>query len=830
MRKFWKKQTKGFFCPNGTLSFIEWAVEKHILPKSVESLKQTQKLLVEIQKRSLAEQVLLISCNLDQERCKLLSIAPAREKPIVHKRVQFSLINKCLEEKRILIWEDLWRDELLREHLRHLKCKSLLLAPLNYNDKVIDVLAIVNYSSTGKPSRVIDFITFISSVLALSIQNVRLYSELKRKDSELKDWVRDVEKRVEEGTKQLLEREFQYYKLFEQTNHGIVVHSGDGNLIEVNHVLCELLDYEKKELMGLKWDHFCPSEVLDNQISFFKKILNREPVVSLETVLQKKDGTFLQAEISSHRVWFRGNEVIQSVVRDISKQKKIEENLRETKGRYRIFLDASRLGIFVIQAGIIQYVNDMFKKIVERSEEELLDQSFFNLVAPEDRNRVIDLEMRREKGENVPDKYEMKIITRKGKKCWVEMHCCRVLIDGKATILGNMIDITNKKYIESQKFELQKMESITTLAGGVAHDFNNLLGGILGYATLILSDMSKDNPYYEDVRVIAETAKKAADLTSRLLAFARGGKYQVKSVDVNRVIEDVLSVLLRTKDPAIVVDKDFEPNLWQIEGDSQQIYDAIFNICLNACDALPEGGKIDVKTSNIVIDKDFENLHLDLAPGNYIRVTISDTGVGMSHDTKTRMFEPFYTTKLARDGAGLGLAMVYGVVKNHGGVIFAESELDKGTKITVYLPRYVKEKVVISKRQTAQSKKGNRILLVDDEEVIRQVGKRMLEKGGYEVLLANNGREALALFEEHKDEIDLILLDLIMPVMSGKETYRRLKETDPHILVIFTSGYGPYGQKDFYYLGDEYFIQKPFQTDVLIQTVQDLIGVPQVNK
>ncbi|MBN2030071.1 PAS domain S-box protein [bacterium] len=830
MKKFWKKQEKGFFCPKGTLSFIEWAGGKDILPRSAESLEQTQKLLVEIQKRSLADQVLLLSCDRDSEQCKLIGISPSREKPAIHQRVQFSLINKCLEEKRILVWEDLWRDELMREQLRHLKCKSLLLAPLNLDQKMIDVLAIVNYSSTGKPSRVIDFITFISSVLALSIQNVRLYSALKQKDTELKDWVTDVEKRIEEGTKQLLEREFQYYKLFEETNDGIIVHDGDGNLIEINHVLCKLLNYEKRELLSLNWNQLCPSEVLDDQISFFKQILNHEPVVTLETVLQKKDGTIFQAEISSHRVWFRGNEVIQSVVRDISKRKKIEENLRETKGRYRIFLDASRLGMFVIQGGVIQYVNDMFKKMVGRSEEELLDQPFFHFVAPEDRNRVVDCEMRREKGENIPDKYEMRIITRKGEKCWVEVHLRLIFIDGKATILGNMIDITHKKYIESHKFEIQKMESITTLAGGVAHDFNNLLGGILGYASLILSDMPKDNVYYEDVRVIAETAKKAADLTSRLLAFARGGKYQVKSVNVNRVIDDMLSVLSRTMDPAIIVEKDFEQNLWQMEGDSQQIYDAILNICLNARDALPNGGKIRIETTNQIIDKEFEKTHLDLVSGDYIRITISDTGVGMSDVTKSRMFEPFFTTKLARDGAGLGLAMVYGVVKNHGGVIFAESELDKGTKITIYFPRYVKEKLVISKKQTAKLKRSNRILLVDDEEIIRQVGKRMLEKGGYEVLLANNGREALTLFEKYKNEIDLVLLDLIMPVMGGKETYRRLKEIDPHVLVILTSGYGPYGRKDFYYLGDEYFIQKPFQTDVLIQAVQDLLGVSQQNK
>ena len=829
MGKFWKKRKEEYFYSKGTESFFKWIMGKDMFSLPLASQEQTQKLLVEIQKRSLADQVLVLSCDVSQKHCTVLGISPSKDKPIIHPSLQLSLMNICREEKRILLWEDLWDDEFVREQLRDSKCDSLLLSPLTLDENLVDALLIVNYSHASHSSRVVDFITFISTVLTLSIQNVRLYSELKRKDTELKEWITHVEKRIEAGTKLLLEKEFQYYTLFEETNDAIIVHHSDGKIIEVNLAICKLLGYKKNELLNLNWSRICPSEISNEHISFFKKILNREGLTHTETVLQKNDGTVFQAELSSRRVWFRGKEVIQSVIRDISKRKKLEESLRETKGKYRILLDSSQLGVFVIQSGIIQYVNSMFEKIIEYSEDELLENNFFNFIAPEDRNMVMDREVRREKGEDVPAIYEMRLLNKRGEACWVEVHCSRVVLDGKATILGQVINMQQRKYMEEQRFEIQKMESITTLAGGVAHDFNNLLGGILGYASLILSDMPKENVYYDDIHVIAETAKKAADLTSRLLAFARGGKYQVKSVNLNRIIEDIISVLSRIVDSSIVIEKSLGPSLWQIQGDSQQIYDVIFNICLNARDAMQNGGKISIETANMIVYKEFAKTHLELKPGDYVRITISDTGEGMSEAVKSRIFEPFFTTKLARNGAGLGLAMVYGVVKNHEGVIFVDSELKKGTKITIYFQRYVKEKLVVKKLRTSRLKTGHIVLLVDDEEVIRQVGKRMLEKGGYEVLLANDGQEAIKIFEKQKETIDLVLLDLIMPVMGGKETHRRLQEIDPDVLVIFTSGYGPYSRTDFNYLGNEYFIQKPFQTEVLIQAIREFIGMPQKN-
>ncbi|MFC1569968.1 ATP-binding protein, partial [bacterium] len=454
--------------------------------------------------------------------------------------------------------------------------------------------------------------------------------------------------------------------------------------------------------------------------------------------------------------------------------------------------------------------------------EELIGRNFYDLIYPDDRDMVSSRESQREKGGDVPDHYEARFLQKGKDWCWGEVRASRIILEGHPSILGNVMDITKRKQLEMKLVEGQKMESIGTLAGGIAHDFNNLLGGILGYASLLLSDMPKDSPYYEDVHTIAETAKRAADLTNRLLAFARGGKYQVTTINLNDVAKDVIGILTHSTDKSISIEPFYSRNLWDIRGDREQIHQVMMNICLNAVEAMPNGGKLTFSLDNVILDESFAQTQLSLKEGDYIRIQITDTGTGMDAKTKARVFEPFFTTRSGGGGKGLGLSVVYGIVKNHEGTAVLDSHLGKGTKVTVFIPRFVKASPVIEQPAIEKLQTKKTILLVDDEEVIRQVGTRMLNKGGYDVITVGTGEEAIELFEKDQDKIKLILLDLILPNMSGRDTARKLREMDPNVVIVFTSGYGPQDRPDLIRSGEEFFIQKPFQTEVLLKTLQDI--------
>ncbi len=820
---FWKKKKEITYIKKETPAFFEWAVEKEFFSSALSPDERTQTLLVEIQKRSMAEQVLLLTWNANDKTSKILNISPINEKPFFSPKILSLLMSKGFSKKTILMLSDFNEDRLVHESLKRYKCSSLILSPLNIHTNYIDAILLIDYSSLREETRVLDFISFVSSVLALSIQNTRLFRELKKKRTELNNWVKHVEERIEEGTKNLLEKEFQYHVLFEGTNDGIIIHDSTGQLIEINRVACQLLGYERKELLQLTWKDITIDKAFSEQENYLKVVFHGQKTKPLETILKRKDNTVFEAELSSRKVWFQGKEVFQSFIRDVEVRKALEESLRESKEKYRLLVESSLIGVFIIRQGKIQFVNSKFADFLGYNRDELIEKDFFEFIAPEDRSMVVSRENQREKGEEVVDHYEVRFIKKGDEKLYGELRSCQVEMGGEVAVLGNVVDITKRKKLEIQLFESQKMESIGTLAGGIAHDFNNLLGGILGYASLLLSDMPSNHIYYNDIHTIAETAKRAADLTNRLLAFARGGKYHVRSIDLNQNIEEIITALYRTIDKSIIIETSLGKNLWWVKGDSKQIYQAIMNICLNSVEAMSGGGKLTIGTANVILDETFSQTQLGVQPGDYIRIAISDTGVGMDEKTKNRIFEPFFTTKPAGEGTGLGLAMVYGIIKNHEGAILVDSELGKGTKVSILLPRFQEVNEEIHPVSVSESSEKNIVLLVDDEQVIRQVGKRMLEKGGYEVLLASNGKEALEIYNKNRENISLVVLDLIMPEMGGKEAFKKLRETNPNIKVIFTSGYGPYNHHDLEQFGDVVFIQKPFQTEVLLQAVRKIV-------
>ena len=785
--------------------------------------QRTQQFLVEIHKRVLAEEVLLLQITKSDLNIKIIQTAPDKNQISVDKKILVEMVKLANEKKDILLLDDFKSDPDFFKLLNINNISNLLVAPFNFDNDYYDVLVILNLSMSRYPGKILDFVTAISSVLALSLQNARLFNELKNKTALLKEWSAEVERRIQDGTKRLLEQEFQFHALFEGANDGIVVHDKDGAIFEANHVACQMLGYNRKQLVDMKWTQIVPKEALDNQQLFFENVLKKTTDRPLDTKLLKANGNSFFAEISSRRVWFHGEETIQSFIRNISLRKQLEISLKESKNKYRILVESSLVSVFNLRGDTILFANSQFESLTGFSKEELFDVGFYSLVHPEDRIWVTERERRRENGEEVPEHYEIRLMRKNGQLLWCEIRSRRVILKGQPTILGNIIDITERKTMARELLETKKMESISTLAGGIAHDFNNLLGGILGYASLLLSDMPESHPYYADIETISRTAKRAAELTSRLLAFARGGKYQVRRLNINNIISQILPILKENMDQTMILDTNFHSDIWLVSGDAIQIQQAILNICINGIDSLRGHGKISIETHCVSLDSISVKETAVLEKGDYVQVIISDNGQGMDDRTKNRVFEPFFTTKTAGDGAGLGMAMVYGVIKNHGGGINIKSEIQLGTTVTLYLPRIVQEPKTAITSVQKKTKLGNRILLVDDELVIREVGQRMLERGGFSVITAENGIEALKIFEKEHDNIDLVLLDWMMPFMGGKECSRRLKEILPSVLICFLSGYSPEDKPELLQMGNQFFIQKPFQTEILIKTIQKIL-------
>jgi len=394
---------------------------------------------------------------------------------------------------------------------------------------------------------------------------------------------------------------------------------------------------------------------------------------------------------------------------------------------------------------------------------------------------------------------------------------------GKPTgILVVLRDISARKRLEGQLQHADRMEAIGTLAGGIAHDFNNLLMGIQGNTSLCLLDTDMSSPVFEKLKSIEAHISSGVDLTKQLLGFARGGKYEIRPTDLNEIIKKENEMFGRAK-KEITIQAEYEEILWTMDVDRGQIRQVLLNLYVNAWQAMSGGGRISVRTSNTFLDAGFTR-SFEACSGKYIALTVSDTGIGMDAETRQKIFNPFFTTKEMSRGTGLGLASVYGIIKNHDGIIDVESRPGEGTTFTVYLP--ATEKRLERERQTAgQPVKGSgTVLLVDDEELILEVGAEMLRAVGYEVITAAEGRQAIEIYKEKQTEIDVVLLDMIMPTMGGGELFDHLKRINNTVRVILSSGYSLDGQaSEIISRGCNGFIQKPFDIKQLSEKLHQVL-------
>ncbi len=645
----------------------------------------------------------------------------------------------------------------------------------------------------------------------------------------------------------------------------------NGTIVSVNKAATVILGYEHEELQNNTLEMILSKGERGKDVLL--KIHKNEKVNNSEVLLRTKKGTTKPVSLTTSIIPGSGTVCI---VHDITLHKEVEDSLQKDRVRLEIKVEE--------RTKELQEANeDLTKEIVERkkAEDELRESEeklkFLFEFAPDaiyindfsgtfiDGNKKAE-EMTGYKRENLIGKSFLKlkllpamqipkaakllaknvlgyptgpdefILNRKdGTKAFVEISSHPIKIKNKKVVLGIARDISKRKHVEEEKikleeqlFQAQKMEAIGQLAGGIAHDFNNMLGAISGYADMIKRKFSDGNPKLEKyVNRILDAALRSADLTNKLLTFARKGKHQVAIINIHDAIQGVINLFEHTIDKRITISTALNAKPPMVVGDNTQIQNAILNIAVNALDAMPEGGGLTFATSIEKLDDLFvASRPYKINPGTYLKLSISDTGVGMDEVTQNHIFEPFFTTKDPGKGTGLGLASVYGTVKSHEGFIEVGSKINQGSTFTIYLPITDKSKsdTTFVQDELIRSKEKRTILFIDDEELIRDISHEMLSELGYSVILCKNGEEAVTSYKKRYQEIDLVFLDLIMPKLNGYECFLKLKAINPKLKVIVCSGYAKNEEaQQIIDTGAVGFLQKPFTIENLSKLINEVL-------
>jgi PAS domain S-box-containing protein len=602
-----------------------------------------------------------------------------------------------------------------------------------------------------------------------------------------------------------------------------------GRIIFINHVAEFLTGWKQEDAIGIPLEEIFKivNEKTRKPVEDpVEKVLREGIIVGLanHTILIAKDETERPIDDSGAPIRDdKGNVTgVVLVFRDVSGRREAEHALRQSEERYRTLFEDSRDAIYITaREGMFVDANQSMLDLFGYSREEMIGLDARKIyVNPDDRN-IFQKEI--EQTGSVKE-YEVKFCKKDGTK----MDCLltsSVRQDDDGSILGYqgiIHDITERNRIEAHLQQVQKLESIGTLAGGIAHDFNNLLMGIQGHASLILLDTDPHHPNFQHLKGIEAAVENGANLTRQLLAFGRGGKYQAKVIDLNKLMQINSEMFGRTKKEMNIHTK-YQKDLWPVEVDPGQIDQVMLNLYINAWQAMSRRGDLYIETSNVVINKN-DAKSFEVKAGNYVKISVTDTGAGMDKATLQRIFDPFYTTNVMGRGTGLGLASAYGIIKNHGGIINVYSEKCSGATFEIFLLASEKQ-VIIEEKPAAEILMGTQtILLVDDEDMVLNVGEEMLRELGYTVMLAKSGNEAVKAYKKHKDEIDLIILDMIMPDISGSEAYDRIKKINSKIKVLLSSGYSVTGEAtEILERGCDGFIQKPFNLTTLSIKIREIL-------
>jgi PAS domain S-box-containing protein len=632
----------------------------------------------------------------------------------------------------------------------------------------------------------------------------------------------------------LKDSETRFRTLVEHAADAIFLCDTNGNLVDVNRLACESLGYTRQELLA------CHVSDVDAKFSSPASLeqswagLRPGRALAVESEHRRKDGTTFPVMLRIGLLNIGPNQFILGLAHDITERKRIEADLRESEARYRQLVQHAPAGIYEIDLKQMRFisVNDVMCTYTGYSRGAFLSLAPQALLTEDSLKEFLQRMAALTPDNPTPPSVEYRINAKNGCTFWVLLNTRFVFEDGipvRATAVA--YDMTSlrkaeeeKKRLEAKLAQIQKMESLGTLAGGIAHDFNNLLMGIQGNASLMLLDDHRDREDRERLTGIDAFVRRGVELTRQLLGLARGGKYEVKATDLNRLVADSATLFGRTK-KEIHIHQHLQAPVWAVECDRGQIHQVLLNIFVNAWQAMPDGGDLFIATENTVLDEAGARPHGAKA-GRYVKIAVTDSGTGMDPETMAKIFDPFFTTKERQRGTGLGLASAYGIVKNHDGIIDVSSRPGAGSTFAIFLPaidKAVDREPVIENDVLTGSE---RILLVDDEPMVLEVGRNMLEFLGYRVFATRSGGEAVDIYRKEA-AIDLVVLDMIMPGMSGAETFKQLKAVDPQVRVLLSSGYSIDGQAaDILDQGCRGFIQKPFSANELSRKVREILDSP----
>ena len=634
--------------------------------------------------------------------------------------------------------------------------------------------------------------------------------------------------RIDKSEQALRQSEEKYRTILENIEDGYFEVDISGNFTFFNDSTQKILGYSKSEMLGMNYKKYMDEENAKRVYQLFNRVYTMgESSKGFDWQIVTNDGAKRHVEASvslmtdsdGQRKGFRG------IVRDVTERKQTEEVLRQSEERFRTVLEANPDPVIVcdMEEKVI-FVNPAFSNVFGWTLEECLDKKM-DFFVPEENQHETNLMIKELITGNSLSGIESVRYTKQGDVIPVSISGS-MFYDNSHSPAGSVInlrDVSEQKRLQAQLQQAQRVEAIGTLAGGIAHDFNNLLMAIQGNASLILYELNSDNPHCEFLRNIEKSVNSGAKLTRQLLGYARKGKYQTKPINLNQLVSDAIDTLGRTRKD-ITIHRELEGNLYSIAADQGQIEQVLLNLYVNALEAMPEGGKLFLKTENLT-HEDIKSKFFKTKPGNYVQFVVKDTGIGMNEEIQQRIFEPFFTTKERGRGTGLGLASVFGIIKSHSGYIDVKSKKGHGTAFYIYLPA-LNHKAEISSEPDSRIINGTgTVLLVDDEEMVLDVGSKFLKKLGYEVLEANGGHRAVKLYEDKRNTIDLVILDMIMPRMSGKEAYERLKKINPDVKVLLSSGYSIEGQAtEILDRGCDGFIQKPFSMKEMSGKLSEILA------
>ncbi len=630
----------------------------------------------------------------------------------------------------------------------------------------------------------------------------------------------------------LLEQSRAHYQaIFDHAPIGIFRSTPQGKLLEANSALARILGYD------------APQELIEtvNRSTIAQTLYvhpaERPRIVAAvqgakgwhryENRYYRKDGSVIIANLYLRGVRDEADAplYLEGMVEDVTRQREAKQALRESTEKYRLVMENAKDGIFIAQDNRIKFPNAAVLEGLGYTEAELRQLSFDQLLPPEDRDTVMEKYQRQLRGEKVPQTTVHRVIAKNGEPIWVENRSVLIQWEGRPASLNIVRNISQQKKMEAQLRQSQKLESLGTLAGGIAHDFNNILFPIMGYAEISMSMVPAESKLRQNLNEIWKSANRARELVSQILSFTRSDPERKvrQPLNIATILKEALKLLSTLLPASIEIRQNIPRDCGYVLADPTQMHQVIMNLCTNAYHALPQQqGCIEVQLAPREIGAEEISQYRALAPGPYLQITVADNGQGIAADIQEQIFEPYFTTKAEGQGTGLGLSLVKEIVEAHHGHIAVSSQPDQGTCFTIWLPRIQRIAASPEAISAAPLPRGSeRILLIDDETPILNVGKKMLKRLGYQVTVSQSSPDALALFEQDPDAFDLVITDQTMPWLTGKELAQKLIALRPKLPVILCTGYSQViSEEEARALGIRGYLMKPIIMRSLAETIR----------